>query len=203
MDDSDSILFSQPRLFDNQKLYEFINFSLLGLLKRTDIDINKYIKNKEVLDVGCGPKPYFYDPSLASLHCGIDISMTFLKRSSEILPVSHFAKASADNLPFSDDSFDVVLLLFTLHHIPVDHSILIKEANRVSRETIIVFDHNQSSGGFRKILKANWWKFKDKGFRYNTQEEWGELLKGYSVLEKKLLGGFLENIFEFIILKRT
>jgi ubiquinone/menaquinone biosynthesis C-methylase UbiE len=194
---------SQPGLFENQKLYEFINFSILGLMKvRTDIDVNKYIQNKEVLDIGCGPKPYFYDPKLTSFHSGIDISINFLKRISGEIPESHFMKASADNLPFANNSFDVVLFLFALHHIPVDHARLIKEAYRVTRERIIVFDHNQSSGGLKKILKAVWWKFKDKGIHYNNQDEWNEILKNYIIVYKRLLGRFLENIFEFIILKK-
>ena len=202
LEEQDFISSTQPKLFKNQKLYEFINFTLLGLLKRTDIDIDNNIRGKEVLDIGCGPKPYFYNPHVTSFHVGIDISIPFLIRSSEILPESHFIKASAINLPFKDNSFDVILYLFTLHHIPYDHSLLIKEAYRVSREKIIVFDHNQSQKGIKKILKANWWKFKDKGFKYNTQNEWEELLKEYKIEEKRLLGGFLENIFEFVIVKK-
>ena len=196
-----TLLRYQPGLFEKQRLYEFINFSLLGLLKRTDIDINRYINGKEILDIGCGPKPYFYNPEAASFHVGIDVSWPFVRRSSEILPKSNFAVASADSLPFTDNSFDIILILFTLHHIPIKHSQLIKEAYRVSREKIIVFDHNQSSKGVKRILKEKGWKMKDKGFKYNTQEEWDELLHTYKVEEKKILGGFLENIFEFVITK--
>lgn len=203
MDEAEIIASSQPGLFENQKLYEFINFTILGLIKiRKDIDVNQYIQNKEVLDIGCGPKPYFYNPKLTSFHTGVDISINFLNRISKILPDSHFMKASADKLPFADNSFDVVLFLFTLHHIPIDHSRLIREAFRVTRERIIVFDHNQSAGGLRKILKGIWWKFKDKGVQYNNQEEWNEILKNYFIENKRVLGKFLENIFEFIILKK-
>lgn len=198
------IISSQPKLFDNQKLYEFINFTLLRRFNsRIDIDINKYIEGKEVLDIGCGPKPNFYDPALTSLHAGVDLSLIFLQRSSKILPNSVFLKASADNLPFSDNTFDVALFLFTLHHIPVSHALLLKEAYRITREIIIVFDHNQSSDILRKFLKEMWWKIKDKGFKYNNKLEWEELLREYNVKEKHLMGKFLENVFEFIIIKST
>jgi ubiquinone/menaquinone biosynthesis C-methylase UbiE len=201
-DKPDNLLSSQPKLFDKQKLYEFINFTVLGRLNpRTNIEINKYIKDKEVLDIGYGPRPYFYDPLLASFHTEIDISFTFLQRSADILPNSFFLKASADNLPFRDNSLDVLLFLFTLHHIPVDHAHLLKDAYRVVREIIIVFGHNQSLRGIKKFLKRTWWRLKDNGFQYNNQQEWAALLNQYTVKEKYILGKFLENVFEFIIIR--
>ncbi len=90
-----------------------------------------------VLDVGCGDgrigsaiKRLRPDISLR----GIDVHL----RDVALIQVSGFDGAT---IPFDDNSFDVVMFVDVLHHTD-DPIILLTEAARVSRKTILLKDHN-------------------------------------------------------------
>jgi ubiquinone/menaquinone biosynthesis C-methylase UbiE len=55
-------------------------------------------------------------------------------------------KASGEDLPFNDDSFDVVMSFALLHHVP-DPAPLIKEMMRVARSGIMISDANRFGQG--------------------------------------------------------
>lgn len=91
-----------------------------------------------LLDVGCG------DGSIASLLKqqrpdisieGIDVFV----REDTVIPVTPF---DGRNFPFPDDSFDDVLFVDVLHH-TADPTILLKEAKRVARRSVILKDHTR------------------------------------------------------------
>jgi ubiquinone/menaquinone biosynthesis C-methylase UbiE len=182
------------------KIYDFIN-KLSIKINRVDIeDINPHIKGKTVLDIGCGPNIYYYSPNNAKVCIGLDPSEVFVqavKKEND----SHqlFLQGDAVNLPFKNNSYQVGLFLFTLHHIPFDHKRILEEAVRCCTEKIIIIDHLQDKSGFRKILKYLWWKIKDRGFKYNTYNEWKELLKSYNVDKEMITGWPLNNIYQVII----
>jgi SAM-dependent methyltransferase len=89
-----------------------------------------------VLDVGCG------DGRMARAVAqrrpdvaieGIDV----LVRSEAAIPVAPFDGA---RIPLADASVDAVLFIDVLHHTP-DPGVLIAEAARVARRTVIIKDH--------------------------------------------------------------
>ena len=93
-----------------------------------------------VLDVGCG------DGTIASLILllrpdisikGIDVLM----RPETKIPVDPF---DGEHLPCGDKSVDVVSFIDVLHHTN-DPSVLLKEAKRVARSTVVLKDH--ATGG--------------------------------------------------------
>ena len=125
-----------------------------------------------VLDVGCG------DGLLASLIqqrkpgltlTGIDV----LVRKDTHVPVTGF---DGRTIPFPDNSFDSVMFVDVLHH-TTDPMILLREAVRVTRGTIVIKDHTLKGLGAMQTLR-----FMDRvsNLRYNislpynylTEEQW-------------------------------
>jgi SAM-dependent methyltransferase len=93
-------------------------------------------KNAAVLDVGCG------DGKLAHLLKrerpditirGIDV----LVRGGDLIDVQEF---NGFKIPHETASYDVVMFIDVLHHTQ-DPRMLLTEANRVARESIIIKDH--------------------------------------------------------------
>ncbi len=75
-----------------------------------------------VLDVGCARKPYYpFFSSFASEYVGIDIDNPM----AEVV-------AAADNVPLSDNSFDLVLCIQLLEHVE-DPAAVVRELSRLVR----------------------------------------------------------------------
>lgn len=86
------------------------------------------------------------------------------------------------SLPFPDGSFDAVLLLFVLHHIPAwsDQERVVAEAARVTRRRILLIEDTPSSRLERRINVAWDWALNlrhgvPKPFTFRTVEGWGEV----------------------------
>jgi SAM-dependent methyltransferase len=89
-----------------------------------------------VLDVGCG------DGLVASLIQSTKPGMTIngidvVPRTHTHIPVTLF---DGNTIPFEDLSFDTVLFVDVLHHTD-DPTILLREAARVARDSIVIKDH--------------------------------------------------------------
>ena len=56
-------------------------------------------------------------------------------------------------LPFEDDSFDAVLLMFVLHHAE-DAGAVLREARRVSRDRVIVLEDVTTSWWDRRMFRG-------------------------------------------------
>lgn len=100
-------------------------FSLLNKLN---------LKNKDVLDLGCGDGRYaLVIKSLgARTVAGVDNSQTMidLAKTTSLTADIRFKLANAEQLPFDNDSFDLVFSYFVFHHIP-NLKAAIKETSRV------------------------------------------------------------------------
>ncbi len=79
-----------------------------------------YIKNGDkILDIGCGNGRFLY--ALEDKHaeyCGIDSSEEMIELAKQKFPEAKFFQADATDLPFEDGSFDDIISMATLHHIP-------------------------------------------------------------------------------------
>jgi SAM-dependent methyltransferase len=88
-----------------------------------------------VLDIGCGEG--FVLAELADDHDVMGVDVVDLRATA--LP--RFAVYDGLRVPCPDQSFDVVLLAFVLHHVPNDRkATLVREACRVARRTIVVLE---------------------------------------------------------------
>ena len=130
-----------------------------------------------VLDVGCG------DGLLGSLlqlnATGVEVrGLDVLVRSETHIPVIPF---NGSTIPFEDKSVDTVLLIDVLHHTNDPESIL-KEAQRVARESIIIKDHTRNGLFARPTLRfMDWVGNAVYGvalpYNYLSYQEWCGLFK--------------------------
>ena len=94
---------------------------------------------------------------------------------SEIEPIIYDGK----NLPFADNSFDKVLLLTVLHHIP-EPEIVIREALRVADELIIIEDvYTNQLHKYLTFFTDSLFNFEFIGHPHSnkTENEWEKLFK--------------------------
>ena len=102
----------------------------------------------------------------------------------------HFCLCSGENLAFKSGCFDIVFLIFTLHHITNPMRAL-QEGLRVANKRLIVLEdvyRNQSELKLLKILDwyGNILISKDMSFPFNfkTEDEWKSIFKS---LDTKLI----------------
>lgn len=109
------------------------------------------------LDVGCGTG------ALASRLAEAGYEMTCVDPSEGMLailreraPAVQAVRASGTDLPFGDDSFDVVLSVATMHHIadPDDVRVTLAEMVRVAKPSsrILVWDHNPRNPYWGRLM---------------------------------------------------
>ena len=102
--------------------------------------INKLLPTKEIkraLDVGCGTgfSTYYAPENIKFTAC--DFSINMLSRN----PGQRKVCSDIMHLPFSDNSFDLVICWEVLHHLPDPYEAL-REMNRLARKWLILFEPN-------------------------------------------------------------
>jgi ubiquinone/menaquinone biosynthesis C-methylase UbiE len=100
------------------------------------------------------------------------------------LPLTLF---DGKRVPFDDGSFDVVLLIFVLHHTP-DPAAVLAEARRVSRRRVIVFEDLNKNFGDRMIFRTfHRWLTWSENIPYPhhiwTPDHWSKLALGLGLRE--------------------
>ena len=99
--------------------------------------------NSSVLDVGCGNG--FLTFALAK-HFKMVANLDFSKEMLQINPCGNKLQGSATDLPFADNSFDVVVASHLLHHlVEKDRLKSLQEMMRVSREMITIIEPNRNN----------------------------------------------------------
>lgn len=118
-----------------------------------------------LLDVGCGGGLLTNKLAQEGHHVtGIDLSeksLTVAKAHDSTKQV-HYLKANAYNLPFADQSFDVVCAMDILEHVELPQ-LLIQEASRVLKPEGLFFFHtfNRNLFSYITIIKGVEWFVKN------------------------------------------
>ena len=124
-----------------------------GLIEATGVG-----PGMRALDVGCGPGAL--TRALADLLgedcvCAVDPSEDFVEACRSRAPGVRVAEASAEELPFSDAEFDVVLAQLVLNHIS-DVRRGVAEMTRVARPGAIVAASVWDFAGGMPMLRSFW-----------------------------------------------
>jgi ubiquinone/menaquinone biosynthesis C-methylase UbiE len=139
-------------------------------------------RENSVLDIGAG------DCRLAEFlqrRIGCEVVPVDVEDFNETdLPLTLF---DGKRLPFDDDSFDVVLLIFVLHHAE-DAKACLEEARRVARERVIVFEDITTNIWDRFMFRIfhRWlarWEGISYPYREWSQSQWTELARSLELNE--------------------
>jgi SAM-dependent methyltransferase len=148
-----------------------------------------------VLDVGCGTGRGVMRLLTAGFDVkGVEPVAELLKSgvSSHNLPPERMMEGSGEALPFADQSFDAVMELGVLHHVP-NPRVVVREMTRVARRAIFLSDSNRFGQGrlLWRLFKIAAWKLgvwpvldwiRTRGRGYTISKEDG-LAYSYSVYD--------------------
>ena len=154
-------------------------------------------KGSQILDLGCGSaiiaKAFesFFDAKIT----GVDIV------DRRVFPIP-FEIIDGKHLPFKDNSFDIVFIAYVLHH-SIEPIELLKEARRVTRDKIIIYEDLKEgilSQLFCKIhavsFDAMFNKNKRKTVSFKSEKQWLDVFRNldFELVFKKRVSLFLNPI---------
>jgi len=162
-------------------------------------------KRRKVLEVGVGMGADFVEWLKAGAHAtGIDLSETSIRRARQRCQSAGFTEpdlrvADAENLPFADETFDIVYSYGVMHHSPDTHR-CIREAWRVLKpggEAKIMIYHHPSLTGIMLWVRYGIWRgrsmhqcvyahLESPGTKTYTKAEAAALMSGFCNVEMKL-----------------
>lgn len=145
--------------------------------------IKKHSKG-DVLDIGCGNKPYekMFE-GLINKYTGCDIVQSDLNKVDVL--------SLANKIPLEDNSFDTIISTQTIEHVE-DHQGLVNEAHRLLKPNCYFI----LSGPFNWQLHEepyDFFRFSKHGFKYILEKA------GFEVIEIKENGGMWSVVGQYII----
>ena len=141
-------------------------------------------KGSKILDLGCGSgiATKGFGDSFEAKIVGVDV------RDNRIIDIPFIKIIDGENLPFDDNSFDVTLINYVLHHCSNPERLL-KEAKRVSRKIIIFEDLPEGiiSKLICKLHQITFFGGERRKFHFKTKKEWEDLFNklGLKVIAQK------------------
>lgn len=167
------------------------------LAERKVLEILRHRKEKgslNILDLGCGDglvAVYFRKYFPCSFISGLDVSEELIKVSKNWnIENCEFKIYDGKRVPYSENSFDIILLANILHHITSENIrlCLLKECRRVLKTSgnLFIFEHNPYNPITIKIVK-------------NCQFDQDARLINYLDLKKLLTKTGFKSSFKFII----
>lgn len=158
------------------KFEETVDVTEVKIEHRFSLDYaKKYIKNKKLLNIGSWTGPFEtlaveYTNDITS----IDIDERPLAVLKKNLPKVNTIKASAEDLPFRNNTFDVVTFWAVIEHIPVGYELAaLREINRVLKPGGYIFLSTMSYNFWSNLLDPGYWMV---GHRHYTKAQLSNML---------------------------
>lgn len=155
-----------------------------------------YIKEKKVLDLGSWTGPYdtlIYNS--AKEITAVDIEEKALEVLKKNLPKVTCVKAYSHNLPFRNETFDVVTFWDVLEHIPIGYELAtLLEINRVLKKGEYLFLSTVNKNFWANLLDPAYFL---AGHRHYTQDQLGNMLKdsGFEIEKIEKTGSFFSSFY--------
>lgn len=114
------------------------------------------LRGMRVLDIGCGEGGIARQLAAeGALVTGIDPFAQAIAKARASVPEAQFEIATAEALPFGDQTFDLAVMINALHHVPTEHmDLAISEARRaLCDEGKFVVIEPLASGNFFEALR--------------------------------------------------
>jgi SAM-dependent methyltransferase len=182
-------------------LAKFYEFSAKKMCRQCSHFIKRGAK---ILDLGCGSAivanefKKFFSAEIS----GVDIV------DKRVIPIS-FVLYDGKNLPLDDESFDVVLINYVLHHCE-DPVRVLEEAKRVTKDKIIIYE-DLPEDLFSKIIcrlhgKSFAFLFRNdkESCNFRTTDEWKNVFNNLGlklIFEKRIWPFSMRKIKMFVLQK--
>lgn len=135
------------------------------------VDHYQLADDAAILDVGCGKAFLLYEFTQILPNCrvsGLDISRYAIENSKPEVRHALF-EGAADQLPFADDAFDLVISINTLHNLPIDKLFsALAEAERVGRGDQYI--NVEAFRNEREKVNLMYWQLTCRAF--HSPDEW-------------------------------
>lgn len=121
---------------------------------------------------------------------GLDIDLPTIHRARQASPNSRFLLASAESLPFPDQTFEMIISLHMVEHLEEPER-FIREAGRVlRREGILIFATPNPAGIGARLMGKGWSGLIPEHISLHPPVKWREMLinHGFSVLRDGTTG---------------
>ncbi len=148
----------------------------LGAMFHTlDYCLQRELKDcKFVLDLGCGPSSPLQHCRNIKYSVGVEAFGPYLEKSKRKKIHTEYIEGKIEDLNFSENSFDAVVMLEVLEHLPVDAGLeILKRAEKWAKKKVIVSSPNGfvpqkavDNNSLQKHLSGwDYYKMKKLGFK--------------------------------------
>lgn len=151
------------------------------LKERFDTEL-KFFQEKDVLEIGCGTYGMIYFLNEAKSRIGIEPME--VDNIIENWQKPFVKKGIGEELPFENNSFDVILILNCLDHV-IQPSKVISESYRVLRSGGKLFVHTEVLTKKAVVLRHLLNKFDTLHPHHMTEEEYMEILSRFHIIHHK------------------
>ena len=169
--------------------YDSVYESLVAYSKRwnTIVDVFSGIctKNDRILEIGCGTGTFLKNLEKVGFNnlMGCDLAELVIDVAKEKVKSANFSVGNMIDLPYENDSFDVVTFMGSLHHLPFnDIKLAIAQASRILRKggLMVIADANSEMDDFkhyfpvkviRKLFTLKNTPLRKKLWKFNPDQE--------------------------------
>lgn len=133
-------------------------------IARALVDLSQQIKAKRILEAGCGTGYWLSHIELPGIHrIGLDLSVAMLTEARTRKAAMALTRGDAGQLPFGENSFDLVFCVHAVHHFN-NPQVFLSEAFRVLKRIGIVAVIGSDPHGQRD----NWYVYQYFDGTYET-----------------------------------